>query len=79
LYFGPNCCATILLVFKLIGLSPESWSFLDGKIEFVCGAAIVNDNLVIGFGFQDNAAFVLEVPNDLVNKMVEEALSYGKV
>ena len=65
--------------FKLIGLSPESWSFLDGKIEFVCGAAVVNDNLVIGFGFQDNAAFVLEVPNDLVNNMVEEALSYGKV
>lgn len=65
--------------FKLIGLSPESWSFLDGKIEFVCGAAIVNNNLVVGFGFQDNAAFVLEVPNDLVNKMVEEALSYGKV
>lgn len=65
--------------FKLIGLSPESWSFLDGKIEFVCGAAIVNDNLVIGFGFQDNAAFILEVPNDLVNNMVEEALSYGKV
>jgi hypothetical protein len=65
--------------FKLIGLSPESWSFLDGKIEFVCGAAVVNDNLVIGFGFQDNAAFVLEVPNDLVNNMVKEALSYGTV
>jgi hypothetical protein len=65
--------------FKLIGLSPESWSFLDGKIEFVCGAAIVNNNLVVGFGFQDNAAFILEVPNDLVNNMVEEALSYGKV
>jgi len=65
--------------FKLIGLSPESWSFLDGQIEFVCGAAVVNDNLVIGFGFQDNAAFVLEVPHDLVNNMVEEALSYATV
>jgi hypothetical protein len=65
--------------FKLIGLSPESWSFLDGQIEFVCGAAVVNDNLVIGFGFQDNAAFVLEVPNDLVNNMVKEALSYATV
>jgi len=65
--------------FKLIGLSPESWSFLDGQIEFVCGAAVVNDNLVIGWGFQDNAAFILEVPKDLVNNMVEEALSYGTV
>ena len=64
--------------FNLIGISPESWSFLDGKIEFVCGAAIVNENLVIGWGFQDNAAFVLEVPKDLVNSMIEEALSYGK-
>ena len=64
--------------FKLVGLSPESFSFLDGQIEFVCGAAIVNKNLVIGFGFVDNAAFVLEIPKDLVNEMIEEALSYGK-
>jgi hypothetical protein len=60
--------------FNLIGLSPESWSFLDGQIEFVCGAAVVDENLVVGFGFQDNAAFVLEIPQDLVNKMIEEAL-----
>jgi hypothetical protein len=65
--------------FKLIGLSPESFSFLDGQIEFVCGAAIVDKNLVIGFGFQDNAAFALDVPKDLVNTMIEEALSYGTV
>jgi predicted GH43/DUF377 family glycosyl hydrolase len=63
--------------FKLIGLSPESFSFLDGQIEFVCGAAEYQGNLLIGFGFQDNAAFVLELPADLVNKMIEEALSVG--
>jgi hypothetical protein len=63
--------------FKLIGLSPESWSFLDGQIEFCAGAAVVNNNLLIGFGFQDNAAFVLEVPEVLVNQLVEEALSVG--
>ena len=60
--------------FKLVGLS-NSFSFLDGQIEFVCGAAVVNENLVVGFGFQDNAAFILEVPKDLVNNMIEEALS----
>lgn len=65
--------------FELIGLSPESWSFLDGQIEFCCGAAVVNDNLAISFGFQDNAAFILEVPKDVVNKMVEEALAYGAI
>lgn len=63
--------------FKLIGLSPESFSFLDGQIEFVCGAAEYQGNLLIGFGFQDNAAFVLELPAELVNKMIEEALSVG--
>jgi hypothetical protein len=61
--------------FNLIGLSPESWSFLDGQIEFCCGATIVNNNLLIGFGFVDNAAFVLEVPEVLVNQLIEEALS----
>lgn len=63
--------------FKLIGLSPESWSFLDGQIEFCAGAAVVANKLLIGFGFQDNAAFVLEVPEVLVNQLVEEALSVG--
>lgn len=65
--------------FTLIGLSPDSWSFLDGQIEFCCGAAIVDGNLAIGFGFVDNAAFILEVPTDLVNTMIQEALSYGTV
>ena len=43
--------------FKLVGISPTNWSFLDGQIEFCAGAAVVNDNLILGFGFQDNAAF----------------------
>jgi hypothetical protein len=60
--------------FKLIGLSPESWSFLDGQIEFCAGAAIYNNNLLISFGFQDNAAFILEVPTSIVNEMIAEAL-----
>ena len=63
--------------FKLIGLSPESFSFLDGQIEFVCGAAEYQGNLLVGFGFQDNAAFVLELPAELVNTMIEEALNVG--
>lgn len=60
--------------FKLIGLSPSNWSFLNGQIEFCAGAAIINNNLVIGFGFQDNAAFVLEVPKTVVDEMVKEAI-----
>lgn len=62
--------------FKLIGLS-ESLSFLEGQIEFVAGAAVVKDNLIVTFGFQDNSAFVLEMPEDMVDKMIEEALRAG--
>jgi hypothetical protein len=60
--------------FELIGLSPESWSFLDGQIEFCAGAAELNNNLLISFGFQDNAAFILEVPTDVVNALITEAI-----
>jgi len=61
--------------FNLVGVSPESWSFLDGQIEFAAGAAVHNEKLLITFGFQDNAAFILEVPTDIVNTMIEEALN----
>ena len=60
--------------FELVGLS-DSFSFLDGKIEFVCGAAVVGENLVVTFGFQDNCAFLLEIPKDSVNNMIEAALN----
>ena len=62
--------------FKLIGISPEEWSFLDAKIEFVCGAAVLNGDLLVSFGFQDNAAMVLQVPGVVVDTMISEAL-YG--
>ena len=63
--------------FKLIGLSPESFSFLDGQIEFCAGAAERNGNLLVSFGFVDNAAFVLEIPNIVVESMIKEALNEG--
>ena len=65
--------------YKLIGLSPEPLSFLDGQIEFCAGAAIYNEDLLISFGFQDNAAFVLQMPKDVVNEYLQEALAYGGV
>lgn len=63
--------------FKPVGISPESWSFLDAQIEFVCGTAKHGDDLLVTFGYSDNAAYVLQVPGELVNNMVEEALSVG--
>ena len=61
---------------NLVGLSPEPFSFLDGRVEFCAGAAVYGDDLLISFGFQDNAAFVLRTPKSVVQDMIVEALSY---
>jgi hypothetical protein len=60
--------------FNLIGISPEKFSFLDARIEFCAGAAKLKNDLLISFGFQDNAAFILRVTKDVVEQMIEEAL-----
>jgi hypothetical protein len=64
--------------FNLVGLSSSHFSFLDAKVEFCAGAAKYNDDLLITFGFQDNAAFILQVPKNLVDNLIEEALLNGK-
>ena len=61
---------------NLVGLSPEPFSFLEGRIEFCAGAAVHGEDLLISFGFQDNAAFVLRAPKSVVQEMIVEALSY---
>ena len=61
--------------FNLVGLSKE-FSFLDARVEFCAGAAVHNGDLLISFGFQDNAAFVLRTPKLVVEDLIMEALSY---
>lgn len=46
---------------KLVHLS-ESFNFLDNRIEFCCGLAIKDDNMLISFGAQDNSAFLYVLP-----------------
>lgn len=60
--------------FNLVGMS-KPFSFLDGNIEFCVGAAKINDDLLLSFGFQDNAAFVLRVPHAVVEDLILEALN----
>lgn len=60
---------------NLVGISPEAFSFLDGRIEFCVGAAEYEGDLLVSFGFQDNAAFVLRVPRAIVEDMIVEALN----
>jgi hypothetical protein len=61
--------------FNLVGISKQ-FSFLDANIEFATGAAIFEDDLLITFGFQDNAAFILRTPKLVVEDLILEALSY---
>lgn len=61
--------------FNFVGLS-DAFSFLDARIEFCVGAAVFEDDLLISFGFQDNAAFVLRTPKLVVEDLIMEALKY---
>ena len=59
--------------FNFVGLG-ESLSFFDVPIEFCVGAAHLGDDLLLSFGVQDNAAFVLQVPGTLFDEMIKEAI-----
>ena len=48
----------------------ELFSFLDAKIEFAAGLAEQGDDLIISFGFQDNAAYVIRMPKMVVKDML---------
>jgi hypothetical protein len=58
--------------FNFKGMTKE-FSFLDARIEFCVGAAVFEGDLLLSFGFQDNAAFVLRTPGHLIDEMVKEA------
>lgn len=62
--------------FNFVGLSPN-FSFLDARIEFCVGAAVYDGDLLLSFGFQDNAAFILRTPASLVESLIKEAVNYG--
>jgi hypothetical protein len=44
----------------------KSFSFLNMKIEFCCGMVKYGDDFLISFGAQDNAAYILQVPQSFV-------------
>ncbi len=46
------------------------FSFMDGNIEFCCGLAEQERDLLITFGFQDNAAFILRVPEQMLSEVI---------
>jgi hypothetical protein len=64
--------------FNFLGLSPQPLTFLDAYVEFCTGAALYKGDLLVSFGYQDNAAFALQMPKSIVDELITEALTYGK-
>lgn len=48
------------------------FKFMTGRIEFVCGAAVIDNDLVVTFGFYDNAAYALRIPHTVVEELINE-------
>jgi len=55
---------------KILGVS-ESFSFMGAKIEFCCGMADCAEHLLVSFGFQDNAAFLMGIPKAMLPEILK--------
>lgn len=55
--------------FNLLRVSPL-FDFMEGKIEFACGVTEYNDKILVTFGFQDNIAYLLVMPKDIINEIL---------
>lgn len=49
----------------------ELFSFMDAEIEFCCGMTEHDGKYLISFGYQDNAAFVVEVPKSVIEEYIK--------
>jgi hypothetical protein len=54
---------------KRIGMS-DPFSFMGANIEFCCGMAPYNEDLLITFGYQDNASYILKVSQKVVENII---------
>jgi len=48
----------------------KPFSFMDGQIEFACGMCLYKEDLLISFGFQDNASFLLQIPAKMIDDLL---------
>lgn len=48
----------------------QSFTFLNGEIEFCCGMIIKNDQAYITFGFQDNSSFLLKCSTNIIDDIL---------
>ena len=45
---------------------------MDGHIEFSCGMAKHNNDCLITFGFQDNAAYIAKISDSALEEFINE-------
>jgi tetratricopeptide (TPR) repeat protein len=59
----------------------EDFKFMTTRIEFSCGMAIHNGNVLITFALQDTTSFILRVPIEFLNSFLglEDSRYTGKV
>ncbi len=50
----------------------DNFNFMTAQIEFACGAANINNDIIFTFGFQDNAAFALRIPEKVFEEIINE-------
>lgn len=50
----------------------KDFAFLDGHVEFSVGMAEYGEDFLITFGFQDNAAYILRIPQKVVEDFIHD-------
>jgi hypothetical protein len=53
----------------------KPFSFMSTQIEFNTGLALKDDNFIITYGYQDNAAYALKMPVNLLDKLEWEDIN----
>lgn len=59
--------------FNLVKFSPI-FAFMDAHVEFATGMVERGDEMLITFGFQDNAAYVLKMKTDILDRFIKGEL-----
>lgn len=55
--------------FNLLRVSPR-FDFMDAQVEFACGMTEYNNQILITFGFQDNASYLLVANKSTINQLI---------
>ena len=54
----------------------KPFKFMGAMIEFCCGLLVKDDNLIMSYGYQDNAAYALKMPIKTLNELEWEDFSF---